>query len=125
MVRKPLRDFLSRMPFAVIMLYSRSMATLSLIPGLGSFLEKAGVCMRGDIPRIPGETTLDRMKRSFKITSLNTFDWFGSHEYQHYKSEDEIRSLVTTLQPDSSKVRNLDKYFARPAYIGCALRIFR
>ena len=65
------------------------------------------------------------MKRRFKNTSLNTFDWYGSHRYQHHKSEAEMRDLVAELQSDLSKVGNLDKYFARPPPIGCALRIAR
>lgn len=121
----PLRRILSHMPFGVIMLYSRIMAALRLVPGLGALLEKACFCLQGDVPRIEGESTWARMQRTFKNTSLNTFDAFGSHQYQHHKSDDEIRSLVRSLQPDDKKVLNMEKYFLRPAPTGCALRLVR
>ncbi|MDO8500595.1 MAG: methyltransferase domain-containing protein [Gemmatimonadaceae bacterium] len=125
LVYRPLRAVLSRMPFGLIMLYSRIMAALRLVPGFGVFLEKSGFCVQGDIPRLAGEATWARIKRRFKNTKLNTFDCYGSHQYQHHKSEDEIRALVSALQPDTAKVRNMDKYFLRPTPIGCGLRVSR
>jgi hypothetical protein len=63
--------------------------------------------------------------RRFKNTCLNTFDGFGSHQFQHHKSDDEIRTLVKAMQPDAGKVANMDKYFIRSGPIGCALRVYR
>lgn len=125
LVYKPLRAVLSRMPFGVIMLYSRIMAALRLVPGLGVLLEKSSFCLQGDVPRIEGESAWAGMKRRFKNTNLNTFDAYGSHQYQHHKSDDEIRALAYAMQPDATKILNMDKYFLRPAPIGCALRILR
>ena len=125
LVYKPLRTVLSRMPFAVIMFYARLMALLRLAPGLGLFLEKSGFCVMGDVPKLPDESAWGYMKRRFKNTSLNTFDNFGSHQYQHLKSDDEIRALVKAMQPDAAKVTNMNKYFLRPTPIGCALRLYR
>jgi hypothetical protein len=42
LVYKPLRAVLSRMPIAVIMIYTQLMALLRLVTGLGVFLEKSG-----------------------------------------------------------------------------------
>jgi hypothetical protein len=56
---------------------------------------------------------------------MNTFDGFGSHTYQHHKTDAEIIALVRDLQPDASKVLNMEKYFLRPAPIGCALRVYK
>ncbi len=125
LIYKPLRAVLSRMPFIIIMAYARIMAALRLVPGLGMFLEKSSLCVQGDVPPMPGESVWGRIKRRFKSTSLNTFDAYGSHRYQHHKSADEIKALVKALQPDMSKILNMDKYFLRPTPIGCALRIFR
>ena len=125
LVYQPLRQVLSHMPFGVIILYARIMAALRLVPGLGAFLEAAGFSMQGDVPLLKDESPWAHMKRRFKNTALNTFDWYGSHKYQHHKTEDEIRALATSLQANASKLGNLDKYFIRPAPIGCALRIFR
>jgi hypothetical protein len=125
LIYQPLRAVLSRMPFALILAYSRLMALLSLIPSLGVFLEKSYFCVTGDVPKLANESARAYAKRHYKNTALNTFDCYGSHSFQHHKSDDEIRALVKALQPDESKVLNMDKYFQRPAPIGCALRVFR
>ena len=121
----PLRAVLSRLPFVLIMIYSRLMACLRLLPGLGFLLEKLHFCVMGDVPRVANESAWSFAKRRFKSTALNTFDCYGSHSFQHLKTDDEIRALVNAMQPDSSKVINMGKYFLRPAPIGCALRVFR
>jgi len=125
LVYKPLRTILSRMPFVLILLYARIMAMLSLIPGLGVLLEKSGFCVTGDVPKLAIDSTWDYIKRRFKNTSLNTFDGYGSHQYQHHKSDDEMRALVKSMQSDESKVLNMEKYFQRTPPIGCALRVLK
>lgn len=125
LVYKPLRWVLSKMPFLLILFYACLMGILRLVPMVGTFLEKAGFCVQGNVPVIPQESAIARLIRRFRVTTLNTFDWFGSHTYQHLKSDTEIRALVYALQPDNTKVLNMDKYFLRPAPIGCALRIYR
>ena len=119
----PMRAILSRMPFGLIMFYSRVVASLRLIPGLGKLLEISLLCTQGDIPKIAGESALQRLKRRFKAACLNTFDSYGSHQNQHHKSDDQILKLVQQLQPDMSKVSNMNNYFSRPPKIGCALRL--
>ncbi len=114
----------SRVPFGVIMLYARTMTCLRLVPGLGCLLEICNVCVQGDVPQIDGESKWGRIKRRFKCTCLNTFDAYGSHQYQHHKSAEEILALTRALQPDKSKVLNMEQYFLRPSPIGCALRVF-
>jgi ubiquinone/menaquinone biosynthesis C-methylase UbiE len=125
LVFKSLRAVLSRMPFVVILFYARLMALLRLVPCLGVFLEKSGFCVMGNVPKLPAESAWGNVRRRFKTTSLNTFDSFGSHSFQHFKSDDEIRTLVKAMQPDAAKVANNDKYFLRPPPIGCALRVYR
>lgn len=125
LIYEPLRGFLSRMPFWFILGYARVMAMLRLVPGLGEVLEKLLLVGQGNVPVVKGESVLSRLKRRFRSASLNTFDAYGSHQYQHHKRDEEIISLVKELQPESSKVMNADKYFLRPPPIGCALRLFR
>jgi hypothetical protein len=107
------------------MFYARLMALLRLVLGLGMFLEKSGFCVMGDVPRLTAESPWGYMNRRFKNTSLNTFDGFGSHSFQHHKSDDEIRALVQAMPSDETRVVNMEKYFLRPAPIGCALRVSR
>lgn len=125
MIYKPLRAILSKMPFWLILKYAQLMAVCREIPVIGILFEKAGFLIQGDVPKVAGESSMAHLRRRARATTLNTYDWFGFHEYQHHKSEDEVRKLVSTLQPDPAKVLNMNQYFSRPPHIGCALRIFR
>jgi len=125
LIYKPLRGLLSKRSFKTIMAYSRFVSFLRLIPVLGEVLEKLSIVVQGDVPVIRGEGSLARLKRRYKTACLNTFDCYGSHEYQHHKSDEELRQLVRRLQPDKSKVLNVEKYYLRPPPIGCALRVFK
>jgi ubiquinone/menaquinone biosynthesis C-methylase UbiE len=122
-VYRPLRGVLSRMPFAVNYAYATAMAALRQIPLIGFGLEKVGFCVRGRLTTdATGTTTL---LQSFRTTRLNTFDCFGSHQFQHLLSDADLMEIVSELQPDAAKVLNVTKYFSRPAPIGCALRVLR
>jgi SAM-dependent methyltransferase len=120
LVYRPLRAVLSRMPFPIILGYARAMAALRFVPVLGPLLEKSQFMIRGQVA--PGPRYL---KRLYENAVLNTYDWYGSHTYQHQKTPDEIRKLVVSLQPDSSKVQNLEEYLRTPIPPGLAIRISR
>ena len=122
---KPLREVLKRQSFRTRLRYAELMGRLRLVPVLGTFLEKAGFCVTGDVPVPVGTSASDYRERVRAATALNTFDGFGAHEYQHHKSEREVRDLVASLQPEASKVQNVDRYFQRPPPIGIALRLSR
>ena len=124
-IYKPLRAILSRMPFGIILFYARFFGIVRLVPGVGYVMEKIGLCVTGDVPKLQGEHWTGYLKRHYKNTKLNTFDNFGSHKFQHLKSEAEIRMLATILQPDSNKILNMTRYFLRPTPVGCALRVLR
>jgi ubiquinone/menaquinone biosynthesis C-methylase UbiE len=123
-IYKSLRRLLRRMPFGTNLAYARTMGVLRMVPVLGLLFEKAGFCMQGDVPKTD-QGLAARLRHRYRATVLNTFDWYGSHTYQHHKSDDEIKQLVAQLQPDLTKVLNYRKYFSRPTPIGCALRIFK
>jgi ubiquinone/menaquinone biosynthesis C-methylase UbiE len=122
-VYRPLRFVLAKCPFRVNLAYATMMGVLRNVPALGLFLEKAGFCSQGEVLTSDGRPA--GFHRRYQATRLNTFDRFGSHRYQHLKSEAELRALLAQLQPDSSKIDNLQAYFSRPAPIGCALRVKR
>ena len=115
-----MRKILSRLPFGLLLTYAKLVSVIRFIPFLGWILEKSSFVIRGDVPRGPRY-----LKRLYKASVLNTFDGYGSHQYQHIKSEEEIKRLVDELQPDKNKILNFEKYFSRPAPIGCALRLFK
>lgn len=125
LIYKPLRALLSKRSFKTIMRYAQAVSVLRLVPILGEILEKLSVVVQGDVPPVQGESWVSRIKRRYKNACLNTFDCYGSHEYQHHLSDDEIRALVKSMQPDESRVVNSDTYYLRPPPIGCALRVFK
>src|SRR5262249_19937310 len=49
----------------------------ALRPLLGLMLERLCFVVRGDVPRGPY-----RLSRAYRLAVLNTFDWYGAHEYQ-------------------------------------------
>lgn len=120
-----LRRFLSRMPFRFILAYASFVAILRLIPILGYLLDKLHFVIQGDVRRAKNESINQYLRRRFKSARLNTFDAYGSHSFQHHKSDFEILNLALSLQKDSSKIINLEKYFLRPQPIGCALRLIK
>jgi uncharacterized protein YbaR (Trm112 family)/SAM-dependent methyltransferase len=116
-----LRRHLSRSSFNFLLGYAKTMAMLRFVPVLGLILERLCFVVRGEVP--PGP---HHLRRAYRIAVLNTFDWYGTHAYQHHKTRDEIQRLVNELQPDTSKVSNLEDYLRIPAPpIGCAIRIAR
>jgi SAM-dependent methyltransferase len=119
-VYRLLRAIISRMPFTARLGYAKLMGVLRFVPLLGWFLEKSLFMVRGDVPKGP-----NYFKRAYKSGVLNTFDCYGAHAYQHLKTDNEIRLLVTELQPNLEKVKNMDRYFLRPQPIGIALRLQR
>ncbi len=125
LVYRPLRAVLSRQSFRTRLAYAETMGRLRTVPGVGWFLEKAGFCVTGDVPVPAGTDAAAYRDRVRAATALNTFDGYGAHEYQHHKSEAEIRALVQELQPDASKVGNVEPYFRRPPPIAIALRLHR
>lgn len=116
LVYKNLRWILSKLPFSGILAYAKLLGALRLVPALGWFLEKSGFCLCGNVPR-------NSFKKTFHQTVLNTFDLFGSHEFQHHLREVELIALLSELQPDPLKIGNFEKYFKIPPPIGCALRV--
>lgn len=115
-----LRSILSRCPFGVRLKYSQIMSLLRFVPGLGYLCEKSNLMVRGDVPQGP-----NYLARCYKSGVLNTFDCYGAHAYQHLKTDNEIRTLVSSLQPDLKKVFHFQAYFKRPQPIGIALRLFK
>jgi len=125
LVYKPLRAVLKRVPFGVRLAYSRFVAILRLIPIVGTLLEKANFVVQGDVPVVPAESVLSRLRRRYKCAVLNTFDGYGAHAYQWLKTDDEIKAILESFKPKPSQILNYEKYFQRPAPIGCGLRVIR
>lgn len=117
------RAILSKRSWGTRLAYARIVGALRLVPGLGWLLEKANLSYQGNVPRQGG--TWDHLRARYRATVLNTFDWFGAHAFQHYPSDEELRALVHTLQPNDAKVHNTDRYFMRPPPAGIGLRVVR
>ena len=114
-----LRANLSTWSPAALMRYSRIVAWLRLIPVLGFTLEAGAFVIRGTVPS--SHTLRQRLKQA----ALNTYDFYGSHSYQHFLTKDELTTLLYSLQPDRAKVLNVDKVFNDPAAKAAAFRVFK
>ena len=119
-----LRRLIPSLPFALRLAYARAMGILRQVPLLGLSLEKALFCSMGDVPG-DGDTAWSRLKARYRATVLNTFDLYGAHRFQHHLTNDELSALIDRLQPDRSKVLNLQSYFFGNRPPGCALRILK
>ena len=97
LIYRNFRRVLSRMPFRVLLAYVNFVSMLRLIPLFGDLLEKLYIVVQGDVPRIEGENLLKRLKRRFKAAQLLTFDYYGSHSFQHHKSDFEILNAFQSL----------------------------
>jgi uncharacterized protein YbaR (Trm112 family)/SAM-dependent methyltransferase len=118
LITKPLRAILSRCSFGTLLCYAKIMAHLRMIPIVGPLLEKAQFVVRGDVP--PGERYQERLLNQ---AILNTFDWYGSHRYQHYLSAAELEAICSRLTPKPYKILNLEAYYKRPLPPGLPLRL--
>jgi hypothetical protein len=118
LIATPLRAILSRCSFETILGYAKIMAGMRMIPVIGPLLEKAQFVVRGDVP--PGENYNERLLTQ---SILNTFDWYGSHRYQHHLSAARLAKICHELDPKPSQIINLDAYYKRPLPPGLPLRL--
>ena len=100
------------------MSYARLMARLRMVPVVGDLLEKANFLVRGDVP--PGDRYAERL---YEATVLNTFDWYGSHQYQHHLSGEELAAICHSLSPAPRTILNLEAYRKRPVPPGMHIRL--
>jgi len=121
-----LRGFLTNRSDNFRLIYSYLMGVLWFVPVVGWMLHKSMMIIKGNTPSDKNETFLERLKREFYSVVTNTYDWYGSHSYQHHITNEELTKLLGELQPDNSKVLNQDKYFSRkPVYDGASLRVVK
>lgn len=118
LIYRPLRAILSRCSFRTILAYAKIMARLRAIPGLGAILEKANFVVRGDVPQ--GERYEQRL---YETAVLNTFDWYGSHKYQHQLSAKELARICGHLTPQPAEILNLEFYRKRPTPPGLSIKL--
>jgi hypothetical protein len=104
------------MKFQHNLFYSKLMSLLRFIPLVGWLLEGCLLMARGQV--------LDKgLKAKYKAGVLNTFDMFGSHAYQHAKTEKELRDLIASPKP--TQVFNIDRALGNPSAIGCTFRLVK
>jgi len=118
------RNFLVKKSDKFRLIYSHTMGILWFIPFLGWFLHKSMLIIKGNTPFDKTETFLERIKRTYYSVVTNTYDWYGSHSYQHHIKDKDLKKLIDELQPNKSKVYNQQKYWSKkPVYDGASLRI--
>ena len=116
------RAVVSKLPFWGIMAYAWLMSALRMIPVVGVVVEKADLMRRGDVEQ-GGTGWWGQMVRNFQAGVINTFDYFGSHAYQHHRSLAELQALADDLQPKRTKQLNRKAFFVNPQAAGIMLRL--
>jgi len=89
------RSRLSRLERFKLLLVTGNLAALGYTPLIGAVVRRAGLALHYDL--MP----------DFKTTWTNTFDFYGSHEYQRFMSRDEFAALFRQI-PAISIVRERD-----------------
>jgi uncharacterized protein YbaR (Trm112 family)/2-polyprenyl-3-methyl-5-hydroxy-6-metoxy-1,4-benzoquinol methylase len=108
-VREYLRtQVFKRLPKGVLLAVCRALAAVSMVPVLEWPLMKL-VAVRGDVPKGP-----HYLRRKYRQTVLNTYDWHGSHEYQHYFTPRQLEALVREAGIALEKVPNFREVVEQP-----------
>jgi ubiquinone/menaquinone biosynthesis C-methylase UbiE/uncharacterized protein YbaR (Trm112 family) len=115
------RQVVAGLPFAGRLAYAHLMAALRFVPVLGWVLEKADLMRRG---MVFAPTFWSRVKASYSVAVLNTFDYFGAHAYQHHHSFDEIKVMVAALAPPAETI-NGGVYYQPHQPVGIMLRLLK
>ena len=121
-----LRNFLVKKSDKFRLIYSHVMGFLWFVPIIGWLLHKSMMIIKGNTPTDENETLLEKIKREYYSVVTNTYDWYGSHSYQHHITHKELKKLLHELQQDESKILNKEKYYSRkPVYDGASLRVIK
>jgi SAM-dependent methyltransferase/uncharacterized protein YbaR (Trm112 family) len=96
-----------RLPKRALMGVCRVLAAASLLPVLDWLLPKVLV-VRGEVPKGPRY-----WRRKYRQTVLNTYDWNGSHEFQHYYTAPELEALMWEAGIPLEKVPNFREVVTR------------
>ncbi|MBI1309318.1 MAG: methyltransferase domain-containing protein [Proteobacteria bacterium] len=113
------RAVVARLPFVLRLAYAHAMAGLRFVPGLGWLLERADLMRRGDVPVGTG---LARLRALYLAGLVNTFDYFGAHQYQHHLSFAQIKAIMASFRPKPTAL-NGKAFFVSPQPIGILLRL--
>jgi ubiquinone/menaquinone biosynthesis C-methylase UbiE len=116
------RGVVSKLPFWGIMGYAWLMSALRLIPVVGGVVEKADFMRRGELEQVSTKWW-NQIQHNFQAGVINTFDYFGSHAYQHHRSLNELQALADELQPERAKQVNHKIFFVTPQPAGIMLRL--
>jgi uncharacterized protein YbaR (Trm112 family)/SAM-dependent methyltransferase len=81
----------------------RVLAGAAMVPGLDAALVRM-LLIRGEVPAGPGY-----LRRKYRQTVLNSYDYYGSHSYQHYFTADDLRRLFAASGIPMAKVTNFDE----------------
>jgi SAM-dependent methyltransferase len=102
-------EIFSRLPKAVTLNLFRLLSLAAMVPGLDALLCRA-LLVRGDVP--PGPRYL---ARKYKQTVLNSYDYYGAHDYQYYFSEKMLRALFAEAGIRIDRVPNFSDVIHRKA----------
>ena len=108
------RLFTARLPKPVLLGAIRTAALGTFVPLLDRLVLQVMIC--GEVPAGP-----DYRTRRYRQTVLNTYDWFGSHDFQHHYRCFELLALFKQASVGYERIPNLEEVI-RLALPGMAFR---
>lgn len=108
------RKLTARVPKALLLNLIRLAALATFVPLLDRLALQFLIC--GEVPRGPRFR-----RRRYRQAVLNTYDWFGSHAYQHHYRCFELLGLFEEAGIDYARIPNLERVI-RLAQPGLAFR---
>jgi len=108
------RHFTARLPKPVLLNLIRLAALATYVPLLDRLALQVLIC--GEVPTGPRFRS-----RRYRQTVLNTYDWFGSHDYQYHYRCYQLLGLFTAAGIGFDQIPNLEEVI-RKALPGMAFR---
>jgi 2-polyprenyl-3-methyl-5-hydroxy-6-metoxy-1,4-benzoquinol methylase len=108
------RNFTAKLPKAVLLNLIRAASLATYVPLLDRIALQFLIC--GEVP--PGPQF---RARRYRQTVLNTYDWFGSHDFQYHYRCWELLSLFAKAEIKYDRIPNLEQVM-RLALPGLAFR---
>jgi uncharacterized protein YbaR (Trm112 family) len=90
-------------------------AVLDLIPGIHYIAERTVI--------LTGDRSWKNLRRRYKGSVTNTYDYYGGHEYQYIYTAEQIAQFFKRWGIQKSRIKNYDAYMTGAPAPGLALQI--
>ncbi|MAI08247.1 MAG: hypothetical protein CMF61_04725 [Magnetococcales bacterium] len=118
LIHKGFRKFMQKRSSFTVGLYARIVSFLHLIPGMNYVLIRNNLVYRTTKPS--GHFCL---ARRYKDAVHHTFEYFAGYKFEHVKTQDELKNLVSFLQSNPVHIENMEHVCHKHRPNGMAIRM--